>query len=750
MGFASYLEHITDRYYESSPLSDWLTYLPPKPEQRDVEEARFLFGDPLERPRRLIREFWTYYRRQQPLDEFSRGSWEGHFRNLKALHDILAPISQLQEQQPDAWSQVKAIEGDLRTFFTNTQVYGPLSRSVFQRVFNISRAIDARCSVVVRELNQFHKTVRGMPGEARAKAEIEEALRQLYEIKKQLGEDLKELEQCQALAKKAQQLWDRFLKLFTNLAVQTLYRPALQNLDRFHLNEVQERYVALDHKGGYRLQGASGSGKTIILIHRALRLLRENPAAQVRVFTINRALAHLLRSSVVAIHGEMPPNLHVAAFYDFLLECVCLFETSDKYRLVDDRSHERIVLSWRDFYNHRGQEMEQNVFANEKVRDLVRSIAARENGKLDASRYLREEMIYVQSAYRKQDRQHYLSDHRRSRSVAFQPSQKDACLRVLQAWQEWLEVGHLCDIDGLTLWATEHFDDGTHLARIREVKPTNFVLVDEVQDFSTLELALVRKLVPDPESNNCIFLVGDLNQKVYPKHHDSRRAGFDFRGKAGILKQNFRNTRQILQAAYNLPQSFPPKEDEEEGVEILSPDLSLYEGGRPVVFECTPGNHLRRVLEILEIVRRRGGGRTAVVSENDRFLADIWGEAGRIGFQCHELLRNEDLDLWREQGNPLAADLVVSRLEAVKGFEFDTVIACDLSQGVIPRKGTLEDEHWRQAAILYTALTRARDDLILTFVEEPSRFLKAMMPDIDLHEGIDERKVLQVLAIGSQ
>jgi superfamily I DNA/RNA helicase len=518
----------------------------------------------------------------------------------------------------------------------------------------------------------------------------------------------------------------------------------LQALDRFHLNDSQERYVALDHKGGYRIQGASGSGKTIILIHRALRLVHENPGAHVRVFTINRALADLLRSSVAAIHGQVPPNLHIAAFYDFLLECVCLFEPRDKHRLVDERSLERIVLSWRDFYHHRGQDALQNVFAVEEVRELLRSIAGRENANLDASRYLREEMVYIQSAYRKQDRNQYLSDYRRSRSIAFQPSQKEACLRVLHAWEEWLEFGDLCDIDGLTIRAAQHFEGPAHLIQILEVLPTDFVLVDEMQDFSTLELGLLRKLVKDPEGDNCIFLVGDPNQKVYAKHHDSRRAGFNFRGKAGKLSQNFRNTREILQAAYNLPQAFPPREDEEEGFEILSPELSLYSGGRPVVFECTQDNHLLRVLEIVKL---RRGARIGIVSENDRLLADIRRDGSRLGFQCYELFRNEDLDLWREQGNSLSAALVLSRLEAVKGFEFDTVIACDLSQGTIPRVGTPEEEHWREAAVLYTALTRARDELITTFVGAPSRFLKAMLPDMDVHESIDENRLLQVLAI---
>ncbi len=74
------------------------------------------------------------------------------------------------------------------------------------------------------------------------------------------------------------------------------------------------------------MQGASGSGKTIILIHRALRLAAENSTSPIRIFTINRTLADLIRSSIAAINRTVPANIHVAAFYDFLLDCVLLFE----------------------------------------------------------------------------------------------------------------------------------------------------------------------------------------------------------------------------------------------------------------------------------------------------------------------------------------------------------------------------------------------------------------------------------------
>lgn len=401
MGFASYLEDITDCYYENAPLGEWLVYLGPKAQRRDIEEAKFLFGDPLERPRRLIRDFWSYYHQQRPAAEFPAGRWELHFQNIQALHRVLAPIRKLTQKDPDAWERIKGCEAQLRRSFQDIELYGPLSRCVFQRVLNISKAINARCTLVVRELNQFHKSARAAPVGDLAKQDIDDATRRLIEIQERLGRDLQEMAKFELLAEETQQGWDHFLRLSTVLAIKNRYRPALQALDRFHLNEVQERYVTLDYNGAYRIQGASGSGKTIILIHRALRLARENTDRQVRIFTINRALAELLRSSVIAIHGQIPANLHIAAFYDFLLECIGMFESTEKYRLIDERSRERIALSWRDFYRHRGVESYQNVFADARVRDLVEFVWARGSASLDVSRYLRRDDLHSERLSKK-------------------------------------------------------------------------------------------------------------------------------------------------------------------------------------------------------------------------------------------------------------------------------------------------------------------------------------------------------------
>lgn len=281
------------------------------------------------------------------------------------------------------------------------------------------------------------------------------------------------------------------------------------------------------------------------------------------------------------------------------------------------------------------------------------------------------------------------------------------------------------------------FEAENQLERVRAAVPTHHVLVDEVQDFSTQELRLLRRLIADPEGPNRFFFVGDLNQKVFAKQHLPKRAGFDLSGRSRTL------TRQILAAAYRLVEKYPTLAD--EPIEVAVPELSQYEGSRPGAFACLPVTH---PVQIMDIVGQYGGRRIAVVSEKSSLLSRVRVEAERRGVRCYELYRVEDLDLWRKQHDgSLNAALVVSRLEAVKGFEFDVVIACDLSAGTIPQSGTPREEHWREAAVLYSALTRARDQLVITYVDRRSVFLDAMADHIDFHDGSVGESLTRALSV---
>jgi len=74
--------------------------------------------------------------------------------------------------------------------------------------------------------------------------------------------------------------------------------------------------------------------------------------------------------------------------------------------------------------------------------------------------------------------------------------------------------------------------------------------------------------------------------------------------------------------------------------------------------------------------------------------------------------------------DPLNEPIVISDLEQAKGYEFDTVIILNCEAGVLPQDGIQEDEVYRSACQFYVAMTRAKNDLYLSFHAEPSRWLK--------------------------
>ena len=450
----------------------------------------------LEHGKRLV---WNlaaaYFRWQAGAPEV--GQWRNHVEELSAILEILQEASPLDTADPGAWAAIQEIEGRLADRLSEGRVFGPLSRGLGETVKQQAEQIVRQSREVERELRAFVNAVRTMSPEERGQSETARTVEQFQQIRDQLIRDLSLRADYQKLHASFQEAWTHFLHLRTALAVRVRHRPTLKHLDRLNLNEEQEQFVTLDRPGHFRIQGASGSGKTVVLLHRAVRLACDSPSSEVRVFTINRALAELLCANIIAVHGAVPENLHVEAFYDFLHRCVALFDRQGRYRLVDDRSGERIGVSWGDFYRHR-----TNVFSEPESKKLVGFIEQRSAARVDASQYLREETVYIRSMLRKEEREQYTNSERCLRSgrcIKLNADQRVTCLKILSAWEEWLDAGDLCDIDGLTAHAANFFWREADLARIRGASPANHVLVDEVQDFSTLELSIIRRLVADPE-----------------------------------------------------------------------------------------------------------------------------------------------------------------------------------------------------------------------------------------------------------
>src|SRR5690606_6545833 len=109
-------------------------------------------------------------------------------------------------------------------------------------------------------------------------------------------------------------------------------------------------------------------------------------------------------------------------------------------------------------------------------------------------------------------------------------------------------------------------------------------IVDEAQDFGTTELRILRRLVA--EGGNDLFLCGDVAQTILPKHRSLADAGIPGLTRARIV-QNYRNTREILQAAYALLVN-EINEDilDSRDLEILDPRFANFSGSLPLALSA--------------------------------------------------------------------------------------------------------------------------------------------------------------------
>jgi superfamily I DNA/RNA helicase len=113
------------------------------------------------------------------------------------------------------------------------------------------------------------------------------------------------------------------------------------------------------------------------------------------------------------------------------------------------------------------------------------------------------------------------------------------------------------------------------------------VLVDEVQDLGTLELRIIRRLTR--EGTNDLFLCGDAAQTVHTKYLTMKDAGIDLPSARWIkLNQNYRNSRQILTAAYEvLTRSFDILPRGTVNLEILQPEFANFTSAKPLLLSAT-------------------------------------------------------------------------------------------------------------------------------------------------------------------
>lgn len=487
------------------------------------------------------------------------------------------------------------------------------------------------------------------------------------------------------------------------------------------VHPAQAEVVEATFEGPARLRGVSGSGKSSVVLHRARHLARRH-GLPVLVVTYTTSLAKLLRH---------------------LLDTLCgvegnLITVSTTVGLAEDVLQRLNPEAIRKFRN---QPAEQQL-------RTMRLHALRAAGAIDhlvddgwsvwgAELDVDDALSLVRERYMVCDRPQYLSDHRSDDRVP--PQVKPAILTAATALEEELANRKTTDNAGLIL-AALHAALGARGTAVDFLRPETIeppfarcVLVDEAQDLSANELRLLIALT-DHTATDGFFLAADAAQRIFRRNTSLASIGLDVRGRAYVLRKNYRNTRQILHAARLLFEPYDIVElDDEDNRSRIDVDLPGREGAQPEIIRFeSAADEARWVASEIERIRREDvavlGSGIAVLSASKR----------------HREALEEQLQAKKISTANLRQDVVassnhvkVSTIESAKGHEFSVVFLVGMNDGVIPWERADDDEITRDARRLYVAVTRARDRVVLTWNRErsarPSRFLTRMMAGCTQH-----------------
>jgi superfamily I DNA/RNA helicase len=513
-----------------------------------------------------------------------------------------------------------------------------------------------------------------------------------------------------------------------------------------YLHEGQARVVNEDFDRPAVLTGVSGSGKTCVLVHRARRMAREYPGERSLVLTLNKSLARLLenlvgqicseqekaRIDVMPFHeflGNLIESLDLESFLRTLGNCTGHSEAIEAllsrmapqhlrhlFRALDERDLFRKFDDFLHDANHVGSE------------DAVRlwSFLSTSEVNVDPVHYLYEEMELVRSAFTALDQYSgYLDNYDRpGRSISFQRNRREQVVRLLHAWEQHQITEGYLDHMGLSQAAAVAIEDRGGVPSIFKYR---CVLVDEFQDFSTLDIEILQK-IPKPGVNR-LFFTGDIAQKIYAKELDFPKARLGPAERVTrSIRKNYRNSKQILLAADSLIRAFPPPSDGDADLKILDPELANRQSARPIALKSEDPTReaWRQAKEWLAEGNPGYSVCIATANPDQVNVEDILSKVPR-GIVAAPLSGDYLLD---------ATTVVVSDIAAIKGFEFSLIMIVGLEEGVFPYPKRPEAEIWRDAMRLYVAITRGRDEVRFPYKGTPSRFLAAMTENVDWRDGL--------------
>ena len=469
------------------------------------------------------------------------------------------------------------------------------------------------------------------------------------------------------------------------------------------LHPDQQPLVKRQYADAARIRGAAGTGKTVVALHRAKELGHRFAGERVLFTTFSRSLTEHLKR----LYGRIPD---AAANVEFINIDRVAFSMAKptidvpKANEAFDQAYQAVI---------RGSRLERcsAEYLKDEVDKVIKGRAATKEEYLDTDRF-----------------------ERLGRRRKFNRLDRELCWQLREAWDERMRAAEITDFTDAMIMARD-------LARQRDAPEYRAVIVDEAQDMTLVGAQLVRALVSgDPQNPvrpDGLLMLDDAAQRIYSGGFRLAWAGIQVSGRAEILQTNYRNTRQIVEAAKAVRgDALPVKEDNDDGA-ALHARYENEDGVRPQFMQVAKRGEISAIAEkIRELVddcdyRPETIGVLARGNDDCERIRQFLEQRWQIPCVLLKDMRGDD---------PLGKGVRVGTFDRSKGLEFRAVLVPRLGVSIFPK---MEDEQEDQLAIphvadaprelteeqrearqldldrLYVGMTRAKERLYLIADELP-------------------------------
>ena len=447
---------------------------------------------------------------------------------------------------------------------------------------------------------------------------------------------------------------------------------------RFELLGEQKKVLSLPPKGAVLIKGGAGSGKTLVAVKRAEYLTTKYSdmfqRANVAIFAYNKELVHEIEN-LVSDKSVKVFNIDAWVYYFLRNNGVKLSMLKDsELKLLRSQAKQQafakiptraIANKSDDFY-----EAEIRWIKGRRITSLVQYKSTKRTGRGTEDRVTAD------------DREYLWAMHEGYNRLLQQ--------REIRDWEDRV-------IDALAI-----------VERPGYRPPYTHIVIDEAQDFSFAKIALVRHLVsPQTES---ITIVADSAQQIYQSGFSWADIGIKVVGRSVEFKKNYRNTKQISEAAYSLIAH------EKDDADFTRMETAVQNGAKPLIVE---GDVAWDGKVLLDELRSFPKTEDAVLAVPTRKMFPV----------MEAFLQKAGIKVTKSASETKTSGSVrLSTFHSLKGLQFMHVFLWGVSDVYFPTTSVDPEEVSKARKLLYVAMTRAMQKLTIFTTLQPAQMITEIDP----------------------